>query len=293
MFNPIQWQDWYKVKLASIILPWVATDEAEYYFDVTEAVSVEQFVVYIDFQDATKKDVIEIHRTSLWWTRFHYYQYNRSNPTVRHWIEAFCQINSMAAYWNILSKNVDAFWRIRKLTNPWKKVKIYWWKVTIFWTTIVTASDKVLDLSEWDNYIYYDYNANDFLFSPTQPSWYDIMWLVVVTSWNITNITDYRSFNIDLKNSSTLNKLSEIGWMLAFNWIPITDDPSALTTNWFQTISDTVYEDWFLKSFKWNSIDYSLTYNTYWQLISVSNPYHVWNIEWNNDWTLKTLTLSS
>lgn len=228
MFNPIQWQDWYKVKLSSIVLPGVATDEIEYYFDVTEPVSVEQFVVYIDFQDIIKKDIIEIHRTSLWWTRLHYYQYNRSNPTVRHWVDAFVQINSMAAYWNILSKNVDSFWWIRKLINPWLKIKVYWWRIShpVLWdydiqSSIITLSDNTT------SYIYFNDDNSQFEISGTEPSAYFVLWIITTLSWDITNISDNRANYILnwIPASITESQRDALVWIR--NWVIIFN-----TTSW-------------------------------------------------------------
>jgi len=194
MLDQTQGQDWYKVKSQSIILPGVATDEAEYYFDVSQPVLVSSCFVYVDYQDETKRDSIEIHRVWLGWSRLYFYQYNRTNPTARHGTDAYVQINSMASYWNIISKNVDNFWRIRQEANPGLKVKIYGGRIDnpVLWDFDVPS----ISLAMADNavsYIYFDDTDNSFKVSTTEPFMFFVLGRVTTASWDITEMLDYRS----------------------------------------------------------------------------------------------------
>lgn len=218
MYWQFQGQNLLKVKSTSDIFPWVSTDETEYYFDINQPISVNSCFVYVDFQNELNREVIEIHRISLWWTRLHYYQYNREDCTKTHEIDSFVQINAVSQYFNTAMNNIDTLWRTRKTKNPWNKVIVMWGIVEDLDSQVINVWDKVLTLNEWANYVYYDYNSNEFAISATIPTEYDVVSLVTVTAGDVTNIQDLRAFKVRLKNWNVLKLFTESWWKLYRNW---------------------------------------------------------------------------
>jgi len=235
-----QWENLFKTKLSSDILPWVSTDLTEYFFDIVEGTTAKSCFVSLDFGNTGNSEVIEVHRTAMDWTRLYYYQYNREFPDRTHEVNSFCQINSVAQYVNTIMNNIDTFWRTRKMVNPGLKVRVYGGIVEDLWIQNIVVVDQVMDMVAWDNYIYYDYVNNVFAKIDIIPTEFDVVSKVTVVWTDITVVEDLRAIKVRLKNWTVLSKLSEVLGKLQYDWSNVwTTGLTGTTGRWIVDIQKT------------------------------------------------------
>lgn len=196
MRNRYKWQNLFKTSLNSVIPAWVATDTTEKYFDIVDAIGIDAWWAYVNFQDSLERERIRFHRTSNWGTRLYYYEYWRETPAQSHTTSVYVQINNVAEYVNFLWKNIDDIWYVEQLEDVWLRVKVCWWILQHSWDTQVTVSDTILTMADdTTNYIYINYVTGTIHVSTTMPS-FPLVATVVTASWDITSITDNRSLYV-------------------------------------------------------------------------------------------------
>lgn len=59
---------------------------------------------------------------------------------------------------------------------------------------------------------------------------------------------------------------------------------------WFKEITSCVYTEWFLTSFDWDGVTYTLTYTTSGSLETITNGVNVWTITYDSLWNLSWLS---
>lgn len=212
-------QDAYRARITADVSPISASGDplTEFEIKISTLPIDTEWRLILDYNDATKRDKVYFHRVSG--SSIYYYRKNRSNPTVLHEENAYIQMNNFAERFNYGFDNTDDFGLILDMwTN---KAQILWGLVDIGDGVVDVDSTAITTLVDGTHYAVLDYADTTLKFV----SAYDItthllVGQVVVLASDITSRVDKRHTKI-FSNRSTLLKLSEFGWNLLYNWVPL------------------------------------------------------------------------
>jgi len=124
-------------------------------------------------------------------------------------------IFDVAEMFNELWRNTDDFWVVDMILG--NSAKIRWGYCNFSGTPVVINDSSVTSLANGTRYAVLNFLSSTLTFSTTidYTSQY-LLGTIVVTSW-VWVYTDNRSLDL-YKNRSTLDKFSEVWWVLYWNW---------------------------------------------------------------------------
>lgn len=148
----------------------------------------------------------------------------------------------------------DPAYRVR----IWEGSYIVWWSKWIYWGGQIDVAPEVTSYvmidSGWDIVVEWWRNAD-----------HARLWIVVSDDTDIVSIQ--------------LRRPDAIGWELWWG-------------GWFEQITSTTYQGWYLTEVEIPWKTYELSYNEYWAISSLTDWVTTWDVWYNSMWQIQTITKS-
>jgi len=201
MIGRLHAESFYNTQITQSVMPISASWDpyTEFTINVQKAPLYDQWWVFLDFTNPTKRDLVFFHAKT--WNILTYYRKNRDlllngANALEHTAWSTIQMNDVSMWINFAMDNIEDFWYVEHIDST--NIKVYGGNIFAAGTyrTVVDQNLDLTALADWDWYVYYNYATNLFATIANLSSvttWYTRIAKVTKTIGIISDVDDLRS----------------------------------------------------------------------------------------------------